>query len=976
MWRVALKGVLGRKVRLVLTALAVVLGVAFFSGTRVFTDTILRAFDDLFTEANAGIDGQVRAAQSVDDPFGNEQRGQVPEDVVDVVRDTEGIAEAHGNVQGFAYVVGRDGKAVNREVNGPPALGFAWTDSAVLNPLRLVDGAAPTGPADVVVDRSTADDNGFEVGDTIRIETAEAGTGEYHLSGIVTFGDADSPLGATISAFEKETAQRLLGASDAFDSIEYVASSDVAETVLRDRVLEALVAAGHESVTFAVDPVPESADLQVLTGDELREETEDDLRAQLSFFTTFLFVFVIVALVVSAFVIYNSFSITIAQRRREMGLLRAIGARRRQVLGAVLIEALATGVVASLVGFLCGVGLAVALQAGLRALEIDVPSTSPVVSTSTLVSSLLLGLLVTLVASLAPAWRASGIPPIAALRDVTVTNETSTTWRLLRAAAVLLVGVLATLTAVAGSSDRGFALARSAVLVALGAALFTRRVSDVSVYRLVRASVVLVLGVLTISQGLFGSSDNGLPLVGAGAFVVFVGVALFSSLIARPVASVMGRPAVGVVVMASGALMLLGGAVLVVSGLVDASPGVVAAGVVVALFAWAYVRSGIAAFGMTGRLGRENAMRNPLRTGRTSSALMIGIGLVAFITVFAASARAAITDIIGEQVRADFVVNAGFGPSGLSPDLARQLREVPGVQSADGVRGGVVTSYEPGKDPGDEPVRFISAVDPSTSDELWNLGFVEGASADLGLGQVAVWNDRADDLGLEVGDEIALGFVDTGRTSLEVVAIYEHNELAGDFVVSLETWEANVERQFDFIIAIKAEAGVDLDPLRERVERVVDDYPTATLESREEFESSQADQINGFLNLVYGLLLFAIIISAFGIANTLALSIFERTRELGLLRAVGMNRSQVRRMIRWESVIVALLGTALGVVIGVFFSWLMIQALDEQGFDRFAVPYTQVFLVLVFGAGVGIVSALLPAYRAARLDMLAAISSE
>ncbi|HEX5613589.1 MAG TPA: FtsX-like permease family protein [Acidimicrobiia bacterium] len=919
MFRVALKSILGHKLRIVLTAVAVILGVAFFSGTRVFTDTILTAFDDLFAEVNANVDGQVRGAQSVDDPFGGEERAEIPAPVLQVIEDAEGVSSAAGTIEGWAVIIDADGKALNAGPNSAPPLGFNWTENELLNPLRLVEGEAPLRADDVVIDRATADETDYGVGDEVLIQT-KAGTDEYTVSGIATFGSTDSPLGATIAVFTSATAQRVLGSPTYFDSVEYTAEEGVDESELRENVIAALDTAGYESVLYETDPVPPNAEVQVLTGDEVREDSQDTIRESLGFFNTFLTIFVVVALVVSAFVIYNSFSITVAQRLREMALLRAIGARRRQVLGAVLLEALVTGLVASALGLVLGIGIASGLQALMQSLGVDIPGTGAVIEPATVISAFLVGVLVTLISAVLPARRASRVPPIAALRDVAL-----------------------------GGSFKPFR-------------------------RTVIAAVVLALGIVSIVAGLFG--DGGVALVGLGAFVVFIGVAVLSPVIAQPVARVLGAEPVGFVVIAFGAIVLLGGALALIGGIVDLNPFLVVFGALVLAFGWAYVRSGVAAQGMSGKLGRENALRNPLRMARTGSALMIGIGLVAFITIFAASARASVEDIIGEQVIADFVVSSTSFEAGLPPELAEELQDVPGVAVASGVRGGAVEVYEPDAEPGDEPVRFVSAVDPTLAEEVWDLGFIQGSADAIGPNQIGVWEDRFDDFDAELGDTIDIGFLNGGRQTLEIVAVYENNELANDYVVSFETWEANVADQFDFIVAVKAEPGTDLDALRADLEVVTDRYPVGELETAEEFGNSQADQINAILNLVYGLLAFAIIISAFGIANTLALSIFERTRELGLLRAVGMSRSQMRRMVRWEAVIVALFGTGLGVLIGVFFGWILVEALGDLGFGVLEIPPLQLGAVVLFGAGIGVISALWPAYKASKLNVLESIATD
>jgi putative ABC transport system permease protein len=922
MWKVALKGVLGRKLRLALTAVAVVLGVGFMAGTMVFTETIKKAFDGLFADINEGTDAIVRSARQIENPFGGEERANIPDSVLDAVRAAPGVDGAEGAVQGWAVMVDRDGDAINAASQGPPPLGVAWTYNDALNPLELAEGRAPGLEKEVVIDKGTADDNDFAVRDEIRILT-QAGSDVYTISGIARFGDTDRPLGASIAAFTPETAQRVLDTPGEWNLIQVVADEGVSQEELRDGLRDALTERGiPTAVPDAEGEVPDAAVLETLTGDQFTDEQQDDLAENLSFINTFLLVFAVVALVVGAFVIYNSFSITVAQRQREMALLRAIGARRRQVLGAVMVEAVLTGLVASAVGLLAGIGLAVGLKALFGALGLDIPAVGTVISPSTVITSIVVGVVVTLVAAVLPARRASKVPPIAALRDVAIGEQQ-----------------------------------RPGVRTAAGLA-------------------VLVLSVLVIGRGLFGDVDNPLPLVGVGALGVFVGVAILGPVIAPTFARLLGARPVGYLVVMLGLAVFAGGVAAVVAGIADANVAAVVAGVLVLLFAWAYVRSGVAASGMSGKLGRENALRSPKRTARTAAALMIGVGLVAFITVFVASLRASVETIIDDQVDADFLVNAGFGFAGLSPELSERLADVPGVRAVGGVRGGPVEVFEPDSDPADPPVRQISAVDPATGEELWDLGFVEGEATDVTAGTIAVFDERAEDLGIALDDRLDVEFIDGGRQTLRVTAIYSNNELAGDYFVSLDTWESNVKNQFDFLVAIRAADGTDLDALREDLQVIVDDYPNGELQDQDEFKDAQADQLNAIINLVYGLLAFAIIISAFGIANTLALSIFERTRELGLLRAVGMSRSQVRRTVRWEAVIVALFGTLLGIVIGIFLSWILVLALESEGFGEFALPPAQVAAVVVLGAGVGVLSALLPAYRASRLDMLEAISTE
>jgi putative ABC transport system permease protein len=921
MLRFALKNVLARKGRLVLSGLAVVLGVAFMVGTMVFTDTIQRTFDSLFADVNEGTDVVVRSASAVDDPFGGEQRAEIDDEVLTAVRAVDGVRAAFGDASGWAIIVGRDGKAINAGA-GPPAIGFAWIDDDDLNPLVLAEGNAPRAADDVVIDRGVAKREDFQVGDRVGILTKE-GAGEFTVSGIARFGDADSPAGATLSVFTTETAQRLLTTPGRWDLVIVAAEPGITQDELRERVAAALSGRWVVS-TLADDGVglaPEGAELQVLTGREYIEEQQDVVREQLGFFSTMLLAFAFVALFVGAFVIYNSFAITVAQRTREMALLRAVGARRSQVTRAVIVEAAVTGLVAAAVGVGAGMLLAIGLREMLAALGIDIPATELTVTASTVITGLVVGVVVTVVASVLPARRASRVSPMAALRE----SDSSEAYRPVRRTFV------------------------GAAILAAGAGL--------------------------IIVGLFADVDNAFAVVGVGALVFFLGTAALGPVVAPLVAPSLGSRLVGDVMTAAGVVVALVGGYLAVRGIADGETGTAVLGVVIAVFSWAFVPATFAARGVQGRIARDNMARNPKRSASTASALMVGVALVAFFTIFAASARASLAAIIEDQVIADFVVDTGFGFGGLAPRVADEIAAVPGVAAAGGVRGGPVRVFEPGAAPGDEPTRFVSALDPALADALWDVGFVAGTADAIGFGDVAVYQSRARSMGLRVGDTLDVEFLDGGRQTLTVRAIYASNELLNDFVVSLETWEANVAQQFDFLVAISAAEGTDLAELRERLEEVVAPYPNATLRTQEEYSDNLGAQIDAILNLFYGLIGFAVVIAAFGIANTLALSILERTREIGLLRAVGMDTSQLRRSIRWESMTVALFGTVGGIAVGTFFGWIMVLALrDEGGFRHLVLPPVELFAIVVVGVAVGVVSAVVPARRAAKLDVLDAIS--
>jgi putative ABC transport system permease protein len=842
--RIALKGLLARKLRLFTTSIAVLLGVAFMSGTLVLTDTMGRTFDRLFADATAGTDAAVRGKAVISSDFAID-RDRVPASVVETVRRTPGVKAAEGFVAGYAQVVGKDGKAVGNPGMGAPTFGRNWPTVAALNPFRLAEGTAPASNEDVVLDRYTAKEAGAGVGDPLTVLT-ERGPVRVRVSGIATFGDADGTGGATNVMFTSAAAQRWVAAPGAFDQVGAVAEDGVSQEELRERLAAR---------------VPGNA--EVITGKALTEENQSTIRKSLRFFNTFLFTFAVVALLVGSFIIYNTFSIIVAQRGREMALMRAVGASRRQVLGAVLVEAVAVGVLASVLGMLAGVAVAAGLKALLAGFGIDIPAGGIVFSAKTAILSLVTGVGVSVVSALFPARRASKVPPIAAMRDLAVEST----------------GI--------------------------------RR-------RTIVAGLFTAAGVAVLMVGLFG--DAGAGAVGLGAVLVFFGVAGLGPVFARPVAGLIGAP-----------LPRLRG--------------------------------------MAGTLARENSMRNPKRTASTAAALMIGVGLVAFITIFAASAKQSIDESIDRAFTGDFVVDSGsFGFGGLSPTLAADLARLPEVEA--------VTGYRIGQAEVEGATKFLAAVDPRTVERIVDLDVRQGSLDDLDATSVAVEAETARTKGLAIGDPVRMTFARTGDRTMTVRAIFERADIGGQYLLPISAYEANFATQFDARVFVAKSDDVSAADARAAVERVTGPYPNAKLQDQTQFKEAQAAQINQLLALIYVLLFLAVFIALLGIANTLALSIFERTRELGLLRAVGMTRAQLRTTVRWESVIIALFGTFLGLVIGLFFGWALVRSLQNEGFTSFVVPPGQLLTVVVVAALAGIVAAIGPGRRAAGLDVLRAIASD
>jgi putative ABC transport system permease protein len=851
MWKVAIKGILAHKFRIVLTSIAVVLGVSFMTGTLVLSDTISRTFDNLITNVNSGLSAQVRAKAAFKDQQGNEQRTRIDASLVDTVRKVPGVKDAEVSVQGFAVIVGPNGKGLNATGNGPPPLAFAWNPSPTLNPVHLVAGHAPVAADDVVIDKHSADRTHYSVGDRIRIVTVSStGTSAiYRLSGIGKFGTADSPAGATLTFFRPDVAERLLASPGKVDSIQIAADSGVSQSTLVGRIRTALQ--GQRGI-------------EVASGASVVQEQQNNFHDQFKFFTVFLLVFAIVALIVGSFVIYNTFSITVAQRTRENALLRAVGASRRQITVSVFLEALTTGIVASVIGLLLGVVAASGLKALLGVLNIDIPAGGTVVKASTIRATLVVGILVTVLASLIPVFKAARVPPIAAMRDVALERTSA-----------------------------GFK-------------------------RIIAGGIVTALGVLNLLSGLFGGGSNAGIAIATGALIIFVGVTILGPLIARPAVRLIGWPLPRLI-------------------------------------------------GVTGRLARENALRNPKRTSATAAALMIGVGLVGFVTIFASSATASINHVIDNGFRADYIVNtSGFG-STLPPQIESDLIQVPGIDIASGVKIGSVKIGS--------SVHQIEGVEPSVVNELFDVGVTKGNLADLGFDGIAVYKNTAKSKHWVIGSVVPVQFAKTGTQHLTVRAIYNEQVFAGQYVTSVATYRANFDDLTDALVLVKAAPG-QAESVRSDLESVLKRYPQGKLQDAAQFKADQAKQFRQIVNLVYALLLMAIIIAVFGIAITLALSIFERTREIGLLRAVGMSSRQVWATVQWESVIIALFGTLLGLVIAVFFGWVLVQALKDQGIDQFSLPPIRLLVIVVLGAIFGTVAAVYPGRRASRMNVLDAIATE
>jgi putative ABC transport system permease protein len=855
MTKFALKGMFTRKLRTALTALAIVLGVAMISGTFVLTDSIDNAFDQIFTDIREGSNVVISGKSAFDLSEGSGvTEPTLDESLLDEVRDLPGVAEAEGGVDSDSTsLIGKDGDAI--VYGGAPNLGFSIAEGdSPFNPLRLVEGDWP-GPDEIVIDSGVADKEDFAIGDEIGVQV-EGPVEQLRISGIVEFGSDLSIGGATLAGFDLPTAQKLFDKEGRLDEIAVASKPGVSDQELLEQVRAIL---------------PPGA--QALSGQQQASEDASETNEFISFLRGFLLAFGGIALFVGSFVIANSLSITIAQRVREFATLRTLGASRRQVLASVIIEALVVGVVASVIGLFLGLLLASGLFWLFDAVGFTLPNTGLVLETRTMIVALLAGILVTLLASLRPALRATRVPPIAAVRE--------------------------------------------------GATLPPGRFAR---YRGVGAALTVAAGFAALLYGLFGSglgTTQVLIWMGLGAFLIFLGVALFSSHLVRPLARVLGWPA---------------------------------------------TRMG----GAAGLLARDNSYRNTQRTASTAAALMIGLALVTLVATLAAgivnSFKGAVNDL-WQGSATDYALTAQNNFSPIPTEAADDIAAAPGVNAVMNVRTGEVRAF--GK------VVFATAVNPPAR-EMILLDWKDGSQdvlANLGEDGAFVDDGFADDHDLTVGSSVEVTFPSGNTRSFTIDGIFDPptgGSPFGQVTVSEQAWDAEVERPRNLYSFIDMKGG-ESDASLATLERVLDAFPNAKVATREEFIDNQISGLSSILNILYVLLALSIVVSLFGIVNTLVLTVFERTREIGMLRAIGMTRRQVRRMIRHESVITSLIGAAIGIVLGIVLAALLIARVD---FIDFTFPTTQVIVFAIAAILVGILAAIFPARRAAKLNPLEALHYE
>jgi putative ABC transport system permease protein len=843
---ITLHGMWARRVRSALTLLAVLLGVTMIAGTFVFTDTINRSFGDIFRHAARGADAVVSGAGA--DRNVSNQAPTAPATLVARLAHLPGVAHAEGQISDSASLVARNGRVVN--TGGAPTLALSYMH-APFQALVISAGRAPAGPDEVAIDQATAAEQHVRLGQRVQV-AAQGPVRAFTLVGFVRFGNA-SVGGATFLVFDLPTAQRLFLKQGRVDSILLQAAPGVSPAALVRRVA----------------PLLGGPTLQVRTAAAQVRRDTNQIAQQVGFITDALLVFGFLAVLVGAFVIFNTFSITVAQRTREFGMLRTLGATRRQVLGSVVAEGLAIGVTGAVAGVALGLLTADGISALFKAAGAKLPSTSPVLESRTIIVGLAVGIGVTLAAALAPALRATRVPPVAALRE----GE----------------------------------LPPRARLAFLGPWI---------------AVLILAGGIVLTLIG--GPGGGGLSTAVVGALLVIAGLAFLGPQIVIPAARAAGWP-------------------------MERLTAVV------------------------GRLARENAMRNPGRTATTAGALMVGLGVALFLAIFANGARVSIRDVIARSFTGDLAIVNRDGSSPIPVAAADAAGAVSGVQATSVFKQADAKVLGAGSG-------FVHAhgIDPATIGYVYHFNWAQGSDDVVGLlGPLGALVERrlADRAHLIVGSTFTVRNRAGQFMPLFVRGIYRDRALLDGFVVGLPAFTGLFQERRASLVLVKLAPGVD----RARVQRMLigalSAYPIVIARSQRQLADDEAGRLNTVLALFYGLLAMSLVVSLFGIVNTLTLSVYERTRELGVLRAVGMSRRQVRRLVRYESVITAAIGAALGLALGVFFAAVVASALSDQSFE-FAIPWGQLVLLIAITLVLGVLAAVAPARRAARLDVLAAIAHE
>ena len=856
----ALRSLATNRLRGILTALAVLLGVAMVSGTLMLSDSVNRSFDDIFAAATEGIDVNVRAKLEIEAGIDLPESGAaLSEDLLPEVEAVEGAEQASGAIGDASSIaiLDEEGDRIGPPQGGPPHI-VNSVQPEPFSPFTYIEGGPPTANDQVAIDSFTADEEGYEIGQLIPI-TGNDGFSEYELAGITRFGSGVALGGASLAEFTLPEAQRITGKEGEFDEISVEAADGVTPEQLRNNVAAAL----------------EGEPVEVKTGEEIAADDSEDIKDGFGFLTTTLLVFAGITVFVGAFLIFNTFAITVAQRTREFGMLRTLGASSRQVLATVIAEAAALGLIASVVGILAGAGFVELLLAAFKALGFELPQSGLRFGSTTIIVALAVGMVSTLGSAVIPALRATRVSPLEALSDQAT-----------------------------GDSERG-----------------SRR-------RTVIASVLAVLGVLIILLGLFGGGEFGqaLAAMGLGLVMLFVGIAMLVGKLISPLASLVGRP-------------------------IERLRGV------------------------TGRLARENTLRNPSRTATTSSALMIGVALVVFVLMLGSAITKSVGDALDKTFTGDVAI---FNVDGFSPIPAAVA---PAVEEVDGVLVASPIGASAARVEGVDGDQIVTGIDPPTLGEAAQLDWVDGDDATLSglsVNGALVESSWAEDNDILVGDQLVLT-TPTGETvTVEVEgSVRDRVALLVDTVaLPIGLLRTEFDTRQDTAILATFDQGADFDVVDMRVEELLASrFPNAEARSQQQLKAEQEEQINGLILLIYVLLTLAVILSLVGVVNTLVLTVLERKRELAMLRSIGASRSQVRRMVRYESLITAMIGAIVGAAIGIAIGIAAVTALESEGLVL-SFPIVGIIVVLVLAGIAGVLAGIWPARRASRIEVMEALQYE
>ncbi|MER7497642.1 ABC transporter permease [Streptomyces pharetrae] len=842
MFRTALRNVLAHKARLLMTVLAVMLGVAFVSGTLVFTNTISEAYQNSsakgFDQVDVAVDPEYQESEG--DTLG--RTPELTQAILDASARVPGAASATGVVTGFTALADKDGDLVGNGFQSQG--GNYWGTDDPRYP--LVEGHAPKGRGEVLIDAKTAERTGYRVGDTLRL-SVDGPVLTPKVAGVFTTDDGNVAAGGSLTLFDTATAQQLFGKKGTYDQIAVRAKPGVTQSALKAELDKALPADRVETTT----------------GQRLADDQAEMIASQMSGMKQGLLVFAGIALFVGTFIIANTFTMLVAQRTKELALLRAVGASRRQVTRTVLIEAFVVGVVAAVTGLVAGVGIGAGLRSLMGSLGETVPDGPLVITPGTVGAALAVGVLVTMLAAWLPGRRAAKIPPVAAM-----------------------------------SSVHAKASVKSLVLRNTIGALFSA------------AGVAVVLAATTMS-----GSDGQAPM-GLGACLLIIGVFVLTPLLSRPL--------------------------------------IAAAAPVLRLF------------GVSGKLARQNSVRNPRRTAATASALMIGLTLITGMTVMAGSLQKSIDKMASEAIRADYVVFMANG-NALSPDVEKELKETEGVTATSPMRNAAARI-------GGE-TEYLTGVAGATFGDLTKLPVEDGAFK-VGGDRVVVDEDTAKSRGWTAGSSFTASFEDGKKEKLTVAGVYQANEMMSGIMLDLATLAPHQTDPSDMQVMVKTADGTS-DATKNRLEQALGSNPAIKVQDKKDISQDIAQMFTMMLNMLYGLLAMAVIVAVLGVINTLAMSVFERSQEIGMLRAIGLDRTGIKRMVRLESLVISLFGGVLGIGLGVFFGWAAGELMaSSMATYELVLPWTRMAVFLLLAAAVGVLAALWPARRAARLNMLTAIKSE